>query len=120
MVELVWTAGFRYTDRDSAPPGLQVFDMTKLLWKNEYDANAVDYAKPEEIANWYNNGSLEKVVWSSDEVKSLFVTSSPPKPTGVGEPADTPSSGHNGVVGAIAGGVFGGLVELVLICVGVW
>jgi len=94
--------------------------MTKLLWKNEYDANAVDYAKPEKIANWYNNGSLEKVVWSSDEVKSLFVTSSPPKPTGVGEPADTPSSGRNGVVGAIAGGVFGGLVELFLICVGVW
>ena len=97
-----------------------MFDMTKLMWKDDYDANAAEYERPEEIANWYNNESLGKVVWSSDEVKSLFVTPSSPKPTGVGKPADTPSSGHSDVVGAIAWGVVGGLVELVLICVGVW
>jgi hypothetical protein len=82
-----------WTDRDPAPQGLLLFDMTDMKWKNEYDANAAAYQRPAGINTWYNNGyvvhtpgwgsfllmsqsSFDAVQWSSDEVRKLFSTKS--------------------------------------------
>ena len=60
-------------DRDPAPQGLLLFDMTTWKWKDSYDATAAAYERATELKTWYGNGSLGKVEWSSDEVRKLFV-----------------------------------------------
>jgi hypothetical protein len=60
------------TDPDPAPQGLLLFDMTTLQWKDSYDANAAAYERASDLKTWYSNGSLDKVEWSSDEVRKLF------------------------------------------------
>lgn len=62
------------TDPDPAPQGLLLFDMTTLQWKDSYDANAAAYERANDLKAWYGNGSLDKVEWSSEEVRKLFVT----------------------------------------------
>jgi hypothetical protein len=34
---------------------LNIFDMTKLEWKDSFDAFADDYESPQMVKNWYNN-----------------------------------------------------------------
>ncbi|KAK3385929.1 hypothetical protein B0H63DRAFT_394993 [Podospora didyma] len=45
-----------WIDKDPAPQGLQLFDMTSLAWKDTYDANAASYEAPEVIKKLYSNG----------------------------------------------------------------
>ncbi|CAG9990552.1 unnamed protein product [Clonostachys byssicola] len=42
--------------KDSLPQGLGIFDMTKMEWKETYDAGAEPYATPEIIKKWYADG----------------------------------------------------------------
>ena len=51
-----------------------LFDMTAMEWKDSYDATAAVYERANDLKTWYGNGSLDKVEWSSDEVRKLFVT----------------------------------------------
>lgn len=60
-------------DRDKAPQGLLVYDMTAMKWNDFYDANLPAYEAPDTVKRWYKQNSLDKVQWSSDEVKQLFV-----------------------------------------------
>jgi hypothetical protein len=60
------------TDPDPAPQGLLLFDMTAMEWKDSYDATAAAYERNSDLKTWYSNGSLSKVEWSSDEVRTLF------------------------------------------------
>ncbi len=130
-------------DRDPAPQGLLLFDMTDWKWKDSYDANAAAYERATDLKTWYSNGSLGKVEWSSDEVRKLFVAagSEPPPgeqptvtithvvqqstdqaPDASGTPTSTPEpgSGSSTPVGAIVGGVVGGVAGLALIGAGAW
>ena len=45
-----------WDDQDPAPQGLLLFDMTEMRWKDSYDAEAPQYARPEKIEEWYRNG----------------------------------------------------------------
>jgi hypothetical protein len=67
---------------------------------------------------------LEKVDWSSDEVKALFATAAnPPTPSNPGEPGgvDVPDvESESTPVGAIVGGVVGGIGGAALIGVLAW
>ena len=66
--------GMRTTDieRDKAPQGLVLFDMTDWRWMDVYDTNLGAYERHRNLTAWYAEGGLEKVEWSSDEVKGLF------------------------------------------------
>jgi hypothetical protein len=66
--------GASNTEKDKAPQGLLVFDMTAMKWVDAYDATLGAYEAPEVVKSWYAKGSLDKVQWSSDAVKGLFVT----------------------------------------------
>ena len=58
-----------------------LFDMTTMEWKDSYDATAAVYERANDIKTWYSNGSFDKVEWSSDEVRKLFLaTTSNSKP----------------------------------------
>ncbi|KAK4202136.1 hypothetical protein QBC40DRAFT_322371 [Triangularia verruculosa] len=60
---------------DAVPQGLLLFDMTSLRWRLEYviEGDTVPgYERAAIITNWYQNGSLEKVQWSSEEVQKMF------------------------------------------------
>ncbi|EAQ85859.1 hypothetical protein CHGG_07112 [Chaetomium globosum CBS 148.51] len=123
---------WKLTD-DPAPNGMLLFDMTDMQWKDSYDAAAGAYERPSVLETWYNNGSFDQVDWSSEEVRRLFARrsttppsstqSSGPSPTGSGGP-DPTSTGEpessSTPVGAIVGGVVGGIGGLALIAVAVW
>jgi len=87
--------------------------MAELVWKDEFNAKAAVYVRADEITKWYSSGSLENVSWSSDEVKSLFVTGAvvTPQP----KPTDEAilSSGSTTPTGAIVWGVVGPVVFLI-------
>jgi hypothetical protein len=44
------------TDRDPAPQGLILFDMTSLEWKDMYAANTAEYERANSLKDWYNSG----------------------------------------------------------------
>lgn len=48
--------GTGWSDKDPAPQGLMLFDMTEMKWKENYDADAAAYEQPAEIKSWYDNG----------------------------------------------------------------
>ena len=70
------TAGAGMKQKDEAPNGLLLFDMSTLKWKDSYDAGAAAYQRSDTIKSWYSKGSLDKVQWANDDVQKLFATES--------------------------------------------
>ncbi|KAK7700822.1 hypothetical protein SLS64_010673 [Diaporthe eres] len=61
-----------FADPDPWIQGLGVFDMTALRWTDGYANDAEAYDNPEVVKQFYRDGGLDKVQWTSDEVKNLF------------------------------------------------
>ena len=110
-----------FQDVDTNPQGLGIFDLVQLRWTGAYDANASPYQLPSVVQDWYNSPeSNSSVQWSSAQLQTLFAspntgTSSTASSTASSSPSNpsSPSSTEN--VGAIAGGVIGGVLCLALI-----
>ncbi|KAK4239500.1 hypothetical protein C8A03DRAFT_14122 [Achaetomium macrosporum] len=122
-----WTGDWGY--KDPFQQGLVLFDMTEMRWKDSFDATVTTYERNDGLKTWYTNGSFEAVQWSSDEVKSLFAVQSNTTSTGTDSgssisptpEATTPApNSSNTPVGAIAGGVVGGVAGLALIAAVAW
>lgn len=64
-----------FADPDPWAQGLGVFDMTALRWTDGYTNDAAAYDTPEVVKQFYRDGGLGKVQWTSDEVKGLFSSS---------------------------------------------
>lgn len=47
---------FEFDDGDPWPHAIGVFDLTDLVWKDRYDAEAEDYEPPQMVKDWYNDG----------------------------------------------------------------
>lgn len=62
-------------DQDPWSQGLGVMDMPKMSWTSSYDASAADYDSPEIIKDWYSQGELEMVAWTSEAVRDMFTYS---------------------------------------------
>ena len=78
--------------KDPWPLGLEIFDLTDLVWKQGYDANAQAYVTPQLIKQYVAaNGSYPKQ-WN-DKVVEQWIA----------------GSAHHSHTGAIVGGVVGGL-----------
>lgn len=112
--------------KDSAAQGLQIFDLTDMAWKTEYDAKAGPYKTPQVVKDWYQQkratcilgiysanipcSGTSSVTWNDPDLQSYFsaglsASASPPTST-------NPNRNH---VGAIAGGVIGGIAVLCLL-----
>ncbi|KEY72896.1 hypothetical protein S7711_06727 [Stachybotrys chartarum IBT 7711] len=104
--------------------GMGVFDTTELRWKDSYDADAAEYEPAQMVQDWYNEGGLESVSWSSDEVRAMFVESGDGDNTdggsGNGSGNNPDSNGSSTPTGAIAGGVVGGVAALAAVGAGIW
>ncbi|KAK4032433.1 hypothetical protein C8A01DRAFT_20491 [Parachaetomium inaequale] len=107
---------------DTAPQGLLLFDMATMAWKDSYDTNAAAYEQAEVIKSWYGNGSQERVQWTSDKVKALFVAASEssPSPTPTPIVSVEPTTATSPPVGAIVGGVVGGIAGLAALVAVAW
>lgn len=73
--QILSIGGMRTTDieKDKAPQGLLLFDMAELRWMDVYDTTIGAYERHKNITAWYASGSMDKMQWSSEEVKGLFV-----------------------------------------------
>ncbi|KAM0270030.1 hypothetical protein ACHAQH_009578 [Verticillium albo-atrum] len=119
-----------WEDIDPRPQGLGIFDMTQMKWVDSYDADASAYESPADVQAWYEDGGLDNVKWSSNDVQMLFAngTSSGEESgdgnsdggNGNGNSGGGESSGSSTPVGAIAGGVVGGVAGLALVGFLVW
>lgn len=99
---------------DDWPFGLGVFDLSEMVFKDRFEADASVYTSPQVVKRWYaTNGSMAKNI--SEDVKGLFdrssaadhSVSSVPTPTEVRSPSRSSVS-----ITAMAGGVVGGVVLL--------
>lgn len=115
-------------DPDPWKQGLGVFDMMRMAWSDGYRADAEAYESPAIVREWYAQGGLKSVVWSSPEVERLFALAPTPSGTPSNPNSPTPSGGAPGSsatgsstpVGAIVGGVVGGVAALALVGLVVW
>lgn len=64
-----------FADPDPWAQGLGVFDMTGLRWTDSYSSDAAAYDTPEVVKQFYRDGGLAKVQWTSGEVENLFSSS---------------------------------------------
>ncbi|KAK0654526.1 hypothetical protein QBC41DRAFT_287865 [Cercophora samala] len=115
-----------WEEPDPAPQGLMVFDMPSMTWRFNYDAEAGDYESPQVIKDWYKNGSLNSVKWSTPKLQQVFAPGSSggiPSPDTTNPDSSTLTSqpSHQSIsIGAIVGGVIGGLAGLALIAAAIW
>ncbi|CAH0017151.1 unnamed protein product [Clonostachys rhizophaga] len=81
--------------------------MTRMEWKERYDADAEPYATPEIIKKWYADGGVHSVTWG-DGVQDLYQNKTPSQPE---------TSNQRLSVGAIAGisiGTVAGIIALII------
>ncbi|KAI9150854.1 Kelch repeat-containing protein [Paramyrothecium foliicola] len=121
-------------DVDPWKQSLGVFDLSTLTWSDRFDPDAAAYKPPKVIEDWYKEGGFDKVNWSSDKVKGMFSSASPPfegSPSNDGEKKPSPSNDPNDDggediqnsstnVGAIAGGVVAGVAAIAIIVGGLF
>jgi len=110
------------TEQDQAPQGMLLYDMTAMKWKDDYDASLGPYERSNLVKSFYKSGSLDKVEWSSDVVKNLFVRQgSSGNGNGSVNNPNLSEPGKSGIsAGAIAGIAVGGVVALAAIAAVVW
>jgi hypothetical protein len=47
---------YDFTVPDPLTQGIGIFDMTAMVWKSGYDANALPYQTPQIVKEWYSEG----------------------------------------------------------------
>ncbi|KAL2208096.1 hypothetical protein CC79DRAFT_1384561 [Sarocladium strictum] len=126
-----------WAEKDEFGNGIGVFDLTTLEWRDEYDPDLKAYDAPDVVKEWYADGGMEDVEWSSDGVKNVFgsmkvniaSTSEPSESSSSNTPQETntqeadsdeDSGGSSTPTAAIAGGVVGGVAGLAIIGGLIW
>ncbi|KAF5574015.1 kelch repeat [Fusarium pseudoanthophilum] len=114
-----WGKNEGWKDKDPWTQGIGILDLPSLTWSGEYNAEAEGYKLPKVVKDWYENG--DEVEWDNRKVEKLFASMSSTTPRSTDGPdSDTdPEKSSPIPVGAIAGGVVGGVAVIVAI-VGVW
>jgi hypothetical protein len=59
-----------YLTPDPFIQGIGIFDMTAMVWKSTYDANALTYESPLVVKDWYSQG-LEYISQISIEISGI-------------------------------------------------
>lgn len=103
---------------DELSQGIGVFNLSSLEWQTNY-VTGTEYDSPDLVKEYYANGGMDDVEWENDEVKAFFVESGDDdKNNGGGGDGD--DSGSDTPVGAIAGGVVGGVAAIAIIGFLIW
>ena len=107
--------------------GLGVFDMTELSWSSSYDAKAQPYEQPSIVKEYYTRNPPQPHEWNDPALAAVFAFNISTKTSPVGNTSPVASSNgaatttsersatHRNNVGAIAGGVLGGLVAICIV-----
>ncbi|KAK3703008.1 hypothetical protein LTR37_014738 [Vermiconidia calcicola] len=107
-----------YAAVDPWPQALGVFDLSAMEWSSSFDPYADQYITPAKVKAHIAADGPYPPSWSDSTVESWFLekrTTSAPQPTESGKP-DSDSTN----IGAIAGGVVGGVAVLVIIGLAIW
>ncbi|KAF5684575.1 kelch repeat protein [Fusarium circinatum] len=114
-----WGKHEGWKDKDPWTQGIGILDLPSLTWSSEYDAEAEDYESPKVVKDWYQ--SDDEVEWDNREVAKLFASMSTTTPRSTDGPKidSPPDNSSSTPVGAIAGGVVGGVAAIVAL-VGIW
>ncbi|KAF9775284.1 hypothetical protein IL306_006652 [Fusarium sp. DS 682] len=114
-----WGKDEGWRDKDPWTQGIGILDLPSLTWSSEYDADAEDYESPKVVKEWYQSGNKTK--WDNEDVAKLFssISSTTPRSTDGSNSDSEPGDSSSTPVGAIAGGVVGG-VAFITAVVGVW
>ncbi|OBT90273.1 hypothetical protein VE02_01270 [Pseudogymnoascus sp. 03VT05] len=103
------------TYNDTWASSMKIFDLTALTWSDTYNPDATAYVRPDRVDQFYagadNSGFPSS--WTDGALKSIFQNSTAataPKT----KSTPTPGPGSKASVGAIAGGVVGGVVVAAL------
>ncbi|PNP73543.1 hypothetical protein FNYG_13137 [Fusarium nygamai] len=114
-----WGKNEGWKDKDPWTQGVGILYLPSLTWSSEYDAEAEGYESPKVVKGWYQSG--EEVEWGNREVAKLSasMSSTTPRSTDRPESDRDPKKSSPTPVGAIAGGVVGGVAAIVAL-VGVW
>ncbi|PHH59995.1 hypothetical protein CDD82_2366 [Ophiocordyceps australis] len=104
-----------------------ILDLSELKFSDRYDANASAYEPAQVIKDWYYQGGMSRMQWTSKEVQDAFDTpidinstesSSPPPPSAT--PGKLESSSNPSTVGIIVGATIGGVSAILLIALAVF
>ncbi|MCJ1387287.1 hypothetical protein MMC18_000128 [Xylographa bjoerkii] len=101
--------------KDIFAQGLGVFDLTDMVWLSSYDPNAPSYQTPQMVKDFVNTSPTPSS-WSSPQLAQLFSKTraiSTPSASAFPKASSTPTA-------AIAGGVVGGVVALILLILTGW
>ncbi|KAG4273344.1 kelch repeat protein [Fusarium proliferatum] len=114
-----WGKDEGWKDKDPWTQGIGILDLPGLTWSSDYNAEAEDYESPKVVKDWYQSG--DRVEWDNRDVEKLFasMSSTTPRSTNGPKSGPLPSNSSPTPVGAIAGGVVGGVAAIVAL-VGVW
>ncbi|KAF5254883.1 hypothetical protein FANTH_379 [Fusarium anthophilum] len=114
-----WGKNEGWKDKDPWTQGIGILDLPSLTWSSEYDAEAADYESPKVVKDWYQ--SDDEVEWDNREVAKLFASMSTTTTRSTDGPKfdSPPDNSSSTPVGAIAGGVVGGVAAIVAL-VGIW
>ncbi|OBT61174.1 hypothetical protein VE03_09452 [Pseudogymnoascus sp. 23342-1-I1] len=102
---------------------MNVFDLTALTWSDSYNPDAKAYTRPDIVNRFYSSNSAFPSTWGDAELNSMFnisvpATTTTPKATSTPTPTTTPTpekeDGSKTSVGAIVGGVVGGVGAVAL------
>lgn len=106
-----------YTSKDEFPSGLGVFNLNTLDWQLNYDPSAKAYTPPSTISDMYDSKGNPKtaVTFSDPALTTIFKTSTSSTST-TPVPASSSSTAASlkakTPIGAIVGGVIGGIAIL--------
>jgi hypothetical protein len=98
---------------DPWPNGLGIFDLSGLNWTDAYDHTAAPYERSSLVASYYSNNTRYPRLWADPALQAIFEANTPSIPT-IPSPTSSPSP-EQGSIGAIAGGVVGGVAALAII-----
>ncbi|MCJ1462072.1 hypothetical protein MMC07_000672 [Pseudocyphellaria aurata] len=113
---------------DPWPYGLGLFDMTALEWTERYDAAAQPYVQSDQVKAFYHKNSKYPSSWSDTSLGAVFTSSSNASTTTSNSSTTTPKAGaqntqvtrHHVSAAAIAGGVVGGIIGLLVVFAVAW
>ena len=97
--------------------GIGIFDLSEMVWKKTYNANAAPYVTPE-FVQLQNDQRPYPSEWSNPVVKVWFTqTQRQQRQSALSSSGNDSQSSNSGGsnVGAIAGGTVGGVVAVALI-----
>ncbi|OQO12636.1 hypothetical protein B0A48_02098 [Cryoendolithus antarcticus] len=127
---ILGSAGEYDFEPDPWPNGIGIFDMSAFEWSASYDASAAAYVTPDIVKQHYQQNGLYPDSWADPALQEWFVRRNINATTTGSTTSPNPSTSSfanndggqqpQSHIGAIAGGVVGGIVACAALLAGVF